>query len=108
MRRAANALRPRARRGTPIARLAANAFRRIPMARCEQCGNEYDKAFEVVIGGKSHTFDSFECAISVLAPVCGHCRCRIIGHGVEARGRIYCCAHCAGEAGVGQLRDRAE
>lgn len=30
------------------------------MAQCEVCGNEYDKAFEVVMGGTSHTFDSFE------------------------------------------------
>lgn len=69
------------------------------MAKCECCGNEYDKAFEVKVGGKSHTFDSFECAINVLAPKCGHCGCRIIGHGVEKSGKIFCCAHCAGEKG---------
>jgi hypothetical protein len=39
------------------------------MATCEVCENEYDKAFEVVVGGKHHTFDSFECAIHALAPV---------------------------------------
>jgi hypothetical protein len=33
------------------------------MARCETCGNEYDKAFEITLAGRSHTFDSFECAI---------------------------------------------
>ena len=77
------------------------------MARCEQCGNDYDKAFQVTMAGCTHTFDSFECAISVLAPVCGHCRCRIIGHGLEAGGKYYCCAHCAGGAGVDSLRDRA-
>jgi len=33
------------------------------MATCEVCENEYDKAFEVVVGGQRHTFDSFECAI---------------------------------------------
>jgi hypothetical protein len=33
------------------------------MARCEVCGNDYDKAFEVRAGGGSHTFDSFGCAI---------------------------------------------
>ena len=41
------------------------------MAVCENCGNDYDKAFEVTMEGKSHTFDSFECAINMLAPACG-------------------------------------
>ena len=76
------------------------------MARCEQCGNDYDKAFQVTMAGRTHTFDSFECAISVLAPACSHCRCRIVGHGLEAGDKYYCCAHCAGEAGVNGLRDR--
>ena len=76
------------------------------MATCEVCGNDYDKSFQVVRGGESHTFDSFECAIHALAPVCEHCGCRVIGHGVEAEGRIFCCVHCAEHAGVGALRDR--
>lgn len=29
----------------------------------EWYGNDYDKAFEVVMAGKAHTFDSFACAI---------------------------------------------
>lgn len=74
--------------------------------RCEVCGNAYDKAFEVIMDGASHTFDSFECAIHALAPTCAHCGCRVIGHGVEANGRIFCCAHCAGQEGVPELRDR--
>jgi hypothetical protein len=66
------------------------------MARCEVCGNEYRMSFEVrTVSGDTHTFDSFECAIHRLAPVCEHCGCRIIGHGVEVSGRFYCCAHCA-------------
>jgi hypothetical protein len=53
-------------------------------------------SFEVrTSSGDSHVFDSFECAIQRLAPICGHCQCRIIGHGVEVEGRFYCCAHCA-------------
>jgi hypothetical protein len=76
------------------------------MATCEVCGNEYDKTFDVTYEGETHTFDSFECAIHALAPECGHCGCRIIGHGVEANGRIFCCAHCAEREGVGALRDR--
>lgn len=77
------------------------------MAKCEVCGNDYDKAFEVTMQGRSHTFDSFECAIHALAPTCSHCGCRIIGHGVEQGGRIFCCAHCASHAGASGLRDRA-
>ena len=38
------------------------------MAKCENCGNEYDKSFEIIVGGKKHTFDSFECAIHKLHP----------------------------------------
>ena len=76
------------------------------MAKCEVCGNDYDKAFQIVRGGETHTFDSFECAIHALAPACAHCRCRIIGHGVEANGTFYCCAHCAKQAGVKGVDDR--
>ena len=76
------------------------------MARCEICGNDYDKAFDVILAGRKHTFDCFECAIHAIAPTCNHCGCRIIGHGVEATGNFYCCAHCAKQAGVGGIRDR--
>ena len=77
------------------------------MATCEVCGNQYDKTFEVRVDGSKHTFDSFECAIQALAPRCAHCDCRVIGHGVEERGRIFCCAHCAHAAGGADVRDRA-
>ena len=76
------------------------------MARCEMCGSDYDKSFTVTMNQKTHTFDCFECAIALLAPACEHCGCRIIGHGVEADGQFYCCAHCAQEVGVGGVRDR--
>jgi hypothetical protein len=77
------------------------------MPRCEVCGNDYDKAFEIISGGERHVFDSFECAIHRMTPVCAHCGCRIIGHGVEASGKFYCCAHCAERSGIQGLRDRA-
>lgn len=77
------------------------------MSMCEFCGNEYDKAFEVIAGGKSHMFDSFECAIQVLAPKCESCGVRIIGHGLEAGGKFFCCDHCAQKAGVTGLKDRS-
>ncbi len=78
------------------------------MPRCETCGNDYDKAFEVVRGEERHVFDSFECAIHALAPVCTHCGVKIIGHGLEAGGEIFCCASCARAEGVAELRDHAE
>jgi hypothetical protein len=77
------------------------------LARCETCGNEYDKAFQVIMGDETHSFDSFECAIEALAPRCGHCRLRILGHGVEKDTRIFCSAHCASSEGIQELRDRA-
>ena len=77
------------------------------MPKCDVCGNEYDKSFEVRMAGKSYTFDSFECAIHNLAPTCSHCSCRIIGHGVEVGDRFYCCANCARQSGAGAARDRA-
>lgn len=78
------------------------------MARCEVCGNDYDKPLSVALsGGPSHTFDSFECAIQALAPKCSHCGCRIMGHGVEAHGKMYCCAHCARQSGEKGIQDRA-
>ena len=73
---------------------------------CEVCGNDYDKAFTVTMSGHAHTFDSFECAIHALAPACAHCGCRVVGHGVEAGGTVYCCASCANQAGTPGLRDR--
>jgi hypothetical protein len=75
--------------------------------KCEACGNDYDKSFTVLMAGREHTFDSFECAIHVLAPTCAHCGCRIIGHGSEKQGRTFCCAHCAEMSGVEEMVDRA-
>jgi len=62
---------------------------------CETCGNNYEQAFVVQLpSGARHVFDSFECAINRLAPSCGHCGCRIIGHGVDQEGEMFCCESC--------------
>jgi hypothetical protein len=46
-------------------------------------------------------------AIHRLAPTCEHCRCRILGHGTQVDGRMYCCAHCARQAaGTDAVADR--
>jgi len=77
------------------------------MNSCEVCGNEYDKALQIIKDGKTHVFDCFECAIHALAPECSHCHCRIIGHGMETNGKFYCCAHCANHRGGAQMKDRS-
>lgn len=74
---------------------------------CEVCGNDYDKTFEVIVAGRTHVFDCFECAVHALAPPCAHCGCRVVGHGMEVDDTLFCCAHCARESGHGELRDRA-
>lgn len=78
------------------------------MAVCDACGNDYDKSFTLTKGGKTWTFDSFECAIHVAAPHCARCDIPIIGHGVEQNGTMYCCAHCAKHEGITELKDRAD
>jgi hypothetical protein len=77
------------------------------MATCEVCENEYDRTMEITLDGEHHIFDSFECAIHALAPSCEHCGCRVIGHGIQAGDRIFCCASCAAKSGVVGVADRA-
>ncbi|MEV6657458.1 hypothetical protein [Nocardia fluminea] len=77
------------------------------MTVCETCGNDYHRAFTVSRDGESWTFDSIECAASKLAPHCAQCGCRVLGHGVEQEGTVYCCAHCARRAGHDALVDSA-
>jgi hypothetical protein len=76
------------------------------MAQCETCGNDYDRTFDVIMGGQKHTFDSFECAIHALAPTCKNCGIHVVGHGLQAGNDIFCCDHCAEHAGVKGLKDR--
>jgi hypothetical protein len=66
----------------------------------EVCGNDYDKA----IRGEPHTFDGFACAIRAPAPTRRHCGVRIVGHGVELGGAMFCRAQAEGAT---RLRDRA-
>ena len=77
------------------------------MAICDACGNDYDQSFLLTARGKTYTFDSFECAIHMLAPTCAHCGVRIIGHGLQQSEKMFCGDHCADRSGVKELRDRA-
>lgn len=65
------------------------------MKPCETCKNDYHNSFEITADGVTHTYDSFECAIHALAPTCNGCGCRVLGHGVEDAGEIFCSTHCA-------------
>ncbi|WP_244500742.1 hypothetical protein [Methyloceanibacter marginalis] len=49
------------------------------MGTCAQCGNDYDKSFDITMDGRTATFDSFECAIAAMAPTCPKCMVRIVG-----------------------------
>ena len=75
------------------------------MGTCEVCGNEYHMSFEVITAGQKHVFDSFECAIHKLAPICDNCGVKIAGHGIDANGTFYCCANCARAQGVSEATD---
>lgn len=75
--------------------------------QCENCGNIYQRTFEVIQHGISHEFDSFECAINKLAPRCGECGTIVLGHGLEKHSKIYCCANCAREDNVQDLKDHS-
>ena len=68
------------------------------MGRCETCGNESGRTFDVILNGNTHTFDCFECAIMILAPVCSRCGILIIGHGHQDDVSVFCGPHCAREA----------
>lgn len=75
------------------------------MERCDKCGNAYEKTFHITMNNKDYTFDCFECAIAMLAPVCSCCGTQIIGHGLENGDELFCCAGCARQKGVTELID---
>ncbi len=76
------------------------------MPTCDNCGNDYDKTFQVILDQQTYVFDSLECAANRLAPRCSVCQTPILGHGLESNGRFYCCAHCAEQKGETDLKDR--
>jgi hypothetical protein len=77
------------------------------MAKYKVCGNEYEQGIRADGAGTRRTFDSFECAVHAIAPICEHCRCRVIGHGIEVGGHFFCRAYCARAATSADVRDRA-
>ena len=69
------------------------------MGSCDVCGGREGRMFTVTMGSQTGTFDSFECAIHLMAISCEHCGCRVLGHPIENESGIFCCDHCAREAG---------
>jgi hypothetical protein len=65
------------------------------LSRCDSCGNEQNRTFEIRMARKLYTFDTLKCAIQVLAPTCTHCGDRILGHPVRLGLDQYCSAECA-------------
>jgi hypothetical protein len=65
---------------------------------CDLCCRESNNFFEIRIARKRYVFDSFQCAIQLLAPVCAHCGKRIVGHGVEVHALTFCCTSCGAQS----------
>ena len=55
--------------------------------------------------GARHVFYSCACAIHILAPVCAHCGCKIMGHAIESNQTFSCCALGAHAQGATQVVD---
>lgn len=74
------------------------------MPVCDGCGRDAPVArtFTVAVGENVGRFDSVQCAITVMAPRCPRCCCRVLGHGADGHhGLIFCCEHCRDEWGTG-------
>lgn len=71
------------------------------MAVCITCGTDSDDAFTVTWEGRTATFDCIECLATMVAPLCVHCGCRILGHWLLMDNDHYCCVHCAQSAQSG-------
>lgn len=74
------------------------------MTVCDSCGNPDGNLFTIIRDAETRTFDSFECAIHVMAPRCGHCGCPILGHGFTNDAGLFCCEHCGTQASTEQSK----
>lgn len=59
-------------------------------ARCEVCGKNEDRCFDVHLGGERHVFDSFECVIRGLMPKCSICGCLMASPGIAVESIMVC------------------
>ena len=76
--------------------------------RCEVCGNDQGRCFEVRLGGERHVFDSFECAMRAFTPRCGHCGGDLLGHGIVLGDTLYCSYECANEHDTREYEKRVQ
>jgi hypothetical protein len=76
------------------------------MPQCEVCGNDYDKAFQVIVAGTTHTFDSPECAIRAVDPPAPTAAAGSSGTSWRATAHRRC-VNCAKHEGDDRLVDRA-
>jgi hypothetical protein len=74
------------------------------MAKCEVCGNEYDKALTLLLPGIATP--SIVSNARFRRSHRSATASRVIGHGVEVGGRFFCCAHCARLATSADVKDR--
>lgn len=65
------------------------------MPACATCGFDTNEPLSIRYHAISAEYCCFECAITPLAPICQHCRCKVIGHGAYGpKGEIFCCHYC--------------
>ena len=76
------------------------------LTSCEVCGNDQTQCFEVRLGGERHVFDSFECAMRAFSPRCGHCGCKLLGHGIVLGDTLYCSHQCANDHNTREYEKR--
>ena len=74
------------------------------------CAARVHAGSESLIVGRDYAVSSYTSAQTGLRPDaeihCEHCGVRIVGHGLEKDGRMFCCDHCAEGEGVTELRDQ--
>lgn len=70
---------------------------------CEVCGKTRERCFEVHLGGERHVFDSFECAVRGLMPVCDRCGSVLLGPGIQIESSLYCSYSCAASCSTREI-----
>ena len=78
------------------------------MPTCVTCGNTSESIYRVSHQDREYVFDSIECLAAALAPSCEVCGLRILGHGLEISGRLFCCTQCARRVGLNRPVKRSE
>jgi hypothetical protein len=73
------------------------------IARCMNCGTNIEKDYILFINGSEFTFDSFECAVTFVAPRCSNCQTIIMGKGIHGRGQVFCSPACSHSENFSQV-----